>query len=174
MTDEPLRGRLLVAAPTLGDPNFSHTVVLLLEHTDEGALGLVLNRPSDVTVELALPDWHAAAAEPPVVFVGGPVQPNAVIAIGCGTDGTDEIIPGLTVVDLAGAPAPPGARVRVFAGYAGWGAGQLEDEIAAGGWYLVDGTAADTLTAAPDDLWAVVLRRQGGLFTTIPENPSQN
>jgi putative transcriptional regulator len=172
-------GRLLVATPDLADPNFSHAVVLLLEHNDEGAFGVVLNRPSDVDVAAALPGWERLSAPPDVVFVGGPVQQDGVVALAAGTDDVLEksVLPAVGVVDLDRDPLVAGAgldRVRVFAGYAGWGAGQLESEVADGGWFVVDATPGDVFSDDPEELWLVVLHRQGGIFTTIPEDPSLN
>ncbi|HEX3622271.1 MAG TPA: YqgE/AlgH family protein [Acidimicrobiales bacterium] len=182
-----MKGRLLVATPNLGDPNFERTVVLVLEDGDEGALGVVLNRPSELDVAEPLPEWARAAAHPPVVFIGGPVAPSAAVCVarlgpagaaegwqpllGAGPVGTldldsdpDETIPRLD-------------EIRVFAGYAGWGPGQVDREIADGGWFVVDADAADPLSPAPEDLWATVLRRQPGtlaLFAAYPPDPSRN
>lgn len=178
--DTALAGRLLVAAPSLQDPNFSHAVVLVLDHGDEGALGVILNRPSEVAVTALLPEWAARAVAPAVVFVGGPVQTDALIGLGRSTPvdgGGRQVLPGLGPLDLASAPAEqPGGvdRVRLFAGYAGWTAGQLEQEIAAGGWFVVEGAADDAFTGAPEDLWRAVLVRQGGVFRTVPADPSVN
>lgn len=178
--DTVLIGRLLVAAPNLEEPNFSHTVVLVLDHSDEGALGVVLNQPSDVTVTAVLPEWAHRTAAPEVVFVGGPVQADALIGLGRAgvvDDAGRQVVPGLCPLDLASGPAEQLAdveEVRLFAGYAGWSAGQLESEIAAGGWFVVDGAADDAFTGAPQDLWRAVLVRQGGVFRTVPADPSAN
>lgn len=175
MTDGYLRGRLLVATPSLGDPNFSHTVVLILDHGADGAVGVVLNRPSQVPVTTILPEWTVPAVEPPVVFVGGPVQREAVIALGRTDEaaGGQPVSPGVAVVDLTQA-AERGLGIRVFAGYGGWGAGQIDAEIDAGGWFVVDAQPDDAFTRRPGALWLTVLSRQGGLFTTIPEDPTLN
>lgn len=178
------RGRLLVATPELSDPNFERTVVLLLEHTPEGAVGVVLNRPSGASLSEAGADWNgwdAFAAPPEVVFVGGPVSRTAVIAVAGVTDGKlDGFQPVLGdllgIVDLSAEPTGVGA-VRLFAGYAGWGSGQLEGEIAAGGWFILDALASDPLSAEPEELWREVLRRQGGrlaLFAACPVDPTLN
>lgn len=161
----------MVATPRLVDPNFAGTVLLLLEHGGEGALGIVINRPTDVPVTAVLPPLPGLAS-PAVIFSGGPVQRQAVIALGRGGSGTP-VLPGLTVVNLGDDAAAAGAA-RVFSGYAGWGAGQLEEEIAAGSWFVVDGRAADALSEEPEGLWHGVLARQGGLYTTASENPSLN
>lgn len=180
------KGRLLVATPTLGDPNFDRTVVLVLEHTAEGAVGVVLNRPSATELAEAGADWGGwdlLAAAPSVIFVGGPVSRNAVICLGHATadevDGYQSLLPPLGLLDLAG-PPPPGGEVktiRLFAGYAGWGEGQLESEIAEGAWFVVDADPGDALTGEPGELWGEVLRRQGGrlaLFAACPPDPSVN
>ncbi|MGH3443161.1 MAG: YqgE/AlgH family protein [Nitriliruptorales bacterium] len=181
--DEPLepleaRGRLLVAAPDLADPNFHRTVVLLLEHDDDGTLGVVLNRPSETAVGELLPDWQRTAADPGVVFVGGPVVPNGLIGIAEATGAADEGIQlpgGLEVVDLEQTPGLSGAgRLRVFAGHAGWVGGQLEAEVMGGSWFIVDAEPGDVFSADPEELWTTVLRRQGGVFTTVPVDPSLN
>jgi putative transcriptional regulator len=185
---------LLVATPELGDPNFDRSVVLLLEHTPEGAVGVVLNRPSGTPLTEAGTDWggwDAFAAPPDVVFVGGPVARTAVIAVartippgGSGvspedvkTDGFQPVLGDYVgIVDLALEPQGVDA-VRLFAGYAGWGGGQLEAEIAAGGWFVLDALPSDPLSAEPEALWREVLRRQGGrlaLFADCPSDPSMN
>ncbi len=170
------RGRLLVATPALVDPNFASTVILLLDHGNEGAVGVVVNRPSDIAVRTALPAWLGTVAPPPVVFSGGPVQRDAVIALArvdrpAGDDGA--ILPGVAAVDLGAGDYRPGT-VRVFAGYAGWGAGQLEAEVAAGGWFVFDARRDDAFSDDPAGLWLAVVRRQGGLYTAACEDPTRN
>lgn len=180
MTAELRSGRLLVATPDLADPNFAHSVVLLIEHNDEGAFGLVINRPSDVEVATALPGWEELSAEPACVFVGGPVQQDGVVAIGRSDDDhvlAKRVMPSIGVVDLEQDPALAGVDldlVRVFAGYAGWSPGQLEAEITEGGWFVVDAEPDDVFAEDPEELWRTVLHRQGGVFITVPEDPSLN
>jgi putative transcriptional regulator len=172
-------GRLVVAAQGLVDPNFAHTVVLLIEHDEDGAFGVVLNRPGDVPISEALAPWAALTAEPPVIFTGGPVQPEGVIALGRthAPTGAPEVLGGVEVVDLDGDPALAAAElrsVRLFSGYAGWAPGQLEAELADGGWFVVDADPADVVSSDPANLWRAVLARQGGLFVTVSEDPSLN
>lgn len=175
-----LKGRLLVATPALGDANFAHTVVYLLEHGIEGAMGVVLNRPSDVEVADALPKWDTLAAKPGVLFLGGPVQPEAVVALGHGAVRSEQmasVSDDVGIVDLRADPLTLIGEVdalRLFAGYAGWGAGQVEEEIAEGGWFVVDAEPSDLFGDRPDDLWLQVMTRQGGLFTNISHDPTLN
>jgi putative transcriptional regulator len=180
-------GRLLVATPSLTDPNFERTVVLMLEHSDEGALGLVLNRPSPLELSGALPEWDGFAASPPVVFVGGPVNQGSVIALARAgsTEPSDAWTPitgldGLGVLDLGKDPYEFGIaveEVRVFTGYAGWGPGQLEMELREAAWFVVNAVPEDALVTDPDTLWPSVLRRQGGALARVamyPPDPSVN
>lgn len=171
----PRRGRLLVATPSLAGPEFARTVVLLLEHGPSGALGVVLNRPSEVTLASVLPDWRGAASHPPVVFAGGPVETSALLALGApaGDDGEVAVLPGIAPVDLRGGGSG-GGRVRVFAGYAGWSPRQVESEVDGGGWFVVDGTADDVTTPEPEHLWRAVLTRAGGVYTTATPDPGRN
>ena len=182
---DSLRGRLLVSTPGLGDPNFERAVVLLLEHDPEGALGVILNRPTDTAVGEVLPDWQDLTSDPPVVFAGGPVDGTAAICLGSTRPGVvnaavQAVSPTLGVVDLDSDPALLAADVayiRVYAGYAGWGAGQLDAEVEAGGWIVVDCLPPDPFTASPLTLWRGVLRRQGGrlaLASTYPADPTHN
>jgi len=179
-----LKGRLLVATPSVGDPNFAGTVVLLLEHSGDGAMGVVLNRPSDIQVAQHLPGWTEVVVEPSVVFLGGPVSPNAALCLARVDadleEGWSPLVGQVGTVDLNLDPAHAVAgveAVRIFAGYAGWAPRQLEAEIAEGGWFVVDADPADALSSLPEDLWRDVLRRQTGtvaLFAEYPPDPSVN
>ncbi len=181
-----LAGRLVVASPTLLDPNFRRSVVLLLGHGDDGAFGLVVNRPLQVDVAAVLPEWQPYATLPGRLFQGGPVQLDSALGLvavpGDGEEpvGVRRILGSVGLVDL---DAPPEVVVaglsglRIFAGYAGWSRGQLEDEIGEGAWYVVDAEPRDAFSAEPDELWRQVLRRQRGdlaLVSTFPEDPAQN
>lgn len=162
-------GALLVATPLLGDPNFARSVVLLLQHDDEGTLGVVIDRPTTIPVDEYLPAWGRVAVDPAVVFHGGPVDSEVGI-------GVSIRFGSIEVVELAGDPVDD-APVRIFAGYAGWGAGQLEEELAQDAWFVLDFTPSDLLTESPEDLWAAVLRRQTGhlaVFATYPPDPQMN
>jgi putative transcriptional regulator len=186
-----LAGRLLVATPLLADPNFRRTVVLIVEdEVEEGTLGVVLNRPSTIPVGQVLEPWTELVTGPDVVFKGGPVSPNSALALAT-VGGTDEPVgwraldgaPALARLGLVDLDAPPGlladaiARFRVYAGYAGWGPGQLQDEIDEGAWYVIKAELADVFDDDPERLWHTVLRRQGGdmaFLATYPEDPSLN
>jgi putative transcriptional regulator len=179
-----LKGRLLVAAPALADPNFRRTVVLMLEHTAEGSVGLVLNRPTPMLAREALPDVLAAAlADEERVHQGGPVQPEAVLLLGdfVEPDAAAGIAFGsVGIVDPEADLEQLGSKVRqmrAFGGYAGWAGGQLEAEFAEGAWIDAVGLPSDVFTTEPDGLWSEVLRRKGGryrLIAQMPEDPSLN
>jgi putative transcriptional regulator len=186
-----LAGRLLVATPVLSDPNFRRTVVLIVEHeAEQGTLGVVLNRPTQVQVGQVLEPWTDLATSPSVVFNGGPVAPNSALALAL-VPGTDEPVgwhpldgaPAVARLGLVDLDAPPGllapavASLRVYAGYAGWSADQLEAEIGEGAWYVLPAEPGDAFCAEPERLWPAVLRRQGGelaYVATYPDDPSLN
>jgi putative transcriptional regulator len=164
------KGQLLVATPPLVDPNFDRTVVFMVEHNEQGAFGLVLNRPTDAQLAAVIPEWAPAANEPAVMFIGGPVQTDAIIALGLrrgqrdDAEGWVSVLDSLGTVDLGRDPdvVGPVDSLRVFAGYSGWGPGQLDAELAANAWIVIDADLADPFTAEPDQLWRHVLGRQGG------------
>ncbi|MBA3488068.1 MAG: YqgE/AlgH family protein [Longispora sp.] len=178
---DTLTGRLLVASPMLQDPNFERTVVLLVSHDETGALGVVLNRATEVAVGELLPAWGRFAGEPDVLFEGGPIQPEAAICL-ARTRAEKRKLPGylpihagVGTVDLSSDPEPLSQdlmSIRVFAGYAGWSIGQVESEIADGAWLVYDALPGDPFMSRPDDLWALVLRRQGGLVAALAHYPS--
>lgn len=183
MTDAGLTGRLLVASPRLIDGNFDRSVVFVIDHSDGGAVGVVLNRPSTTALGDALPEWGDRATEPPVLFIGGPVNPSAAIALADAVgdhEGWRPVRDRLGIIDLEHAPDDFTIRIdglRVFAGYAGWSAGQLEGEINAGAWFVVDPSPGDVLSSSPERLWRDVLRRQRGTIAAIanfPADLSQN
>ncbi len=174
---DSLRGQLLVASPSLIDPNFRRSVVLIGEHGDEGAMGVVLNRPSPVTVDQAVPPLAELVEPVELVHVGGPVQQQAIVVLGEFDDpgqaavivvGSVGFLPG----EIEDAAALGGlGRVRVFAGYAGWGPGQLEQELAEEAWIVVPAEAEDVFAADADGLWSTVLRRRGGPYAVLAQMP---
>src|SRR5581483_6006078 len=165
-----LQGKLLVSSPALVDPNFRKTVVLVAHHDDEGAIGLVLSRPSSVPASDAVPalDGLPGGADP--VFVGGQVQPEAFMALAEFDDVNDAAAPIFGDVGFVPAGEEPDGlapvvqlsirRVRLFAGYAGWGPGQLEAELEEPSWIVVDAESDDPFADDPDDLWRTVLHRK--------------
>jgi len=178
-----LRGQLLVAGPALDDPNFRRTVLLVGEHGEEGAMGVVLNRPTSVTVSEAVPPLASLAEDGALVHLGGPVQPRAVVVLADFVDPTDAadlvfdtvgFLPGeIEDEDEVG----PVRALRVFAGYAGWSPGQLEDELEEGSWLVLPARASDIFSVEPDALWREVLRRQGGalaVLALLPDDPRVN
>jgi putative transcriptional regulator len=182
------RGSALVAAPGLQDPNFRRTVVLIIDHTASGTLGVVLNRPSEVPVRDVLPLWGPHATLPRALYVGGPVQRRAALCVAAlpagvdaeRTDGMIKVRGSLALIDLEADPelmAPQLRGLRVFAGYAGWGQGQLAREISRGDWVVVPALADDVLAPLNTDLWSRILRRQGmplALLATYPSDPTEN
>jgi putative transcriptional regulator len=180
---DSLRGHLLVASPALIDPNFRRAVVLIGEHTDEGAMGLVLNRPSPASVSEAVPDLEALVDPLAPVFVGGPVRPSAVLVL---AEWEDPDLAGLLVGERIGFLPAEGefetleqatSRARVFAGYAGWGPGQLEDEVERSDWVVAPVDEDDVFGEDPEELWPAVLERLGGRFALLarmPADPSLN
>ncbi len=174
---DTLRGQLLVAAPILSDPNFHRTVVLVAEHGDEGAMGLVLNRPTDTPVGTALPELAPLAGDDDPVYLGGPVALESVLAVAELDDPDDASDLLFGTVGFVQEPDVPVLRGRVFVGYAGWSAGQLEEELAEEAWLVLPAEADDLFSADPDGLWSTVLRRQGGpyaLLSLMPPDPSLN
>lgn len=199
------RGRLLVATPPLSDPNFDRSVVFMLEHRAQGAIGVVINRPTHTPVATILADWSDRCATPATIFRGGPVGTDSLIALAPGgpdrdhdaqraehgdgeqgdgeqgdgehgDDGPDEVggiatSGGMVItVDLA-APDADVERVRVFAGYAGWGPGQLDDELDASAWLVLDADLDDLFSATPERLWREVLARQRGQLAWLANAP---
>jgi putative transcriptional regulator len=174
---EPLVGKLLIASPTLTD-YFERAVVLVLAHADEGAMGVVLNRPTELDVADAVPALADLVSDDDMVYMGGPVSPRSVVALGELDAGAGEaatpVFGSVGVVDPDQVDASIG-RLRVFAGYAGWGAGQLEAEVEQEAWFVVAAEPDDPF--GHDDLWPIALRRKGGEFALLarmPSDPSVN
>ena len=176
------RGQLLIAGPGLGDPNFWRTVVLVVEHTDEGALGLVLNRPSDTTVGDAVPQLGELVDPGEDLLVGGPVQQSSVIVLAEFDDPGDAALIAFDDVGILrtgpDGHGGPGLRAtRAFVGHAGWGPGQLDGEVERGDWILEPARRSDAFASEPLHLWPSVLARKGGtyaLLARMPVDPSVN
>ena len=186
VTADRTTGRLLVSTPQLDDGVFHRSVILMLQHSDEGAQGVVLNKPLGAEVDAVLPGWGEHIAAPQTLFQGGPVQVDS--ALGLVTVPRDEGLPpgsqrlfgSVAIIDLDTPPLlvmPEVGGLRIFAGYAGWSAGQLEGELRRGSWYVVDSVPDDLLTAEPERLWERVLRRQRGELAFValfPSDPELN
>ena len=180
---ESLRGQLLIAGPSLLDPNFWRTVVLVVEHSEEGALGLVLNRPSETTVGDASEELGELVDADDLLLIGGPVQPSAVIVLAQFEDPGDAALTAFDDVGVVGTGSSPeelaaGVRTaRAFVGHAGWGAGQLDSELERDDWILEPARTDDAFSAQPRELWSTVLTRKGGSYALVarmPADPSSN
>ncbi len=177
------RGKLLIAGPALLDPNFWRTVVLVIEHSDDGALGLVLNRPSDTTVGESVPQLDNLVDPDEYLYIGGPVQPSSVIVLAEFEDPGDAALLSFDDIGVLGTGAAPeehGAGVREgrgFVGHAGWGPGQLDSELERDDWILEPARREDAFTTEPRELWTSVLTRKGGSYALVarmPPDPSVN
>jgi putative transcriptional regulator len=179
---DTLEGQLLIASPALLDPNFRRAVVLITEHTNDGAAGLILNRPSPTPVSELVPELEPLVEDEEQIWLGGPVQTNAVLVLGEFVDPDDAAVPlfgslGFPALDDPEEVVPATTRRRVFAGYAGWGAGQLENELGREDWIIEEASNDDAFTENPEHLWSDVLRRKGGIYelvARIPDDPSVN
>jgi putative transcriptional regulator len=171
-TRDPAPGDVLVASILLADGVFNQTVVLILDCDEDGALGVILNEISQTPLDAVLPDWVKAVSEPRLLFHGGPVSPNGAICLASVTNAGEEPPGWRPLFDTVGL-----LHLRIFAGYAGWGAGQLQSEIAEGMWHVADAVYDDVFGTRPLDLWRGVLRRQHSdlaLFSTWVEDPESN
>jgi putative transcriptional regulator len=175
--------QLLIASPSLLDPNFHRTVVLIAHHDQQGAMGVVLNRPTTTTIGEALPDVEEILDPDEPVYAGGPVATDGVMIL---AELTDPSLAALRVDDDLGfiaveaddlAIAAATRRARAFAGHAGWGPGQLESELEEEAWFVEAARREDAFTTAPEQLWSTVLRRKGGSYALVarmPLDPSVN
>jgi putative transcriptional regulator len=181
--DESLRGKLLVASPALVDPNFARSVVLITEHSDDGAMGIVLDRPSEAIVGEVVPQLADVAGAEAPIYVGGPVQPTALVILAEFSD--PEAAAWIVVADVGFAAAGVDTselsdvvrRGRVYAGYSGWGAGQLEAELEEGSWIVEPPIPKELFPDEPETLWNDVLARKGGQYALVarmPADPSLN
>jgi putative transcriptional regulator len=177
------RGQLLIAGPALLDQNFWRTVVLMVEHNEEGALGLVLNRPSETSIGDAVPQLDELLDSDDPIFIGGPVQPSAVIVLAEFEDPSDAALLAFDDVGVLGTgaslddPVAGVRRGRAFVGHAGWGPGQLDGELERGDWIVEPATVDDAFSPEPEALWPEVLTRKGGSYALIarmPPDPSVN
>ncbi len=173
---DSLRGHLLIAAPSLFD-YFRRTVVLVIEHTPDGAMGVVLGRETETRVADAVPALAELPGSDEGVYLGGPVAPESLVALG---DFEDPEAAGTQVIGSLGTLDPDGdneslRRLRVFAGYAGWGPGQLDGELEEDAWIVQAADPEDPFRSG--DIWSDALGRKGGryrLMATMPADPSLN
>jgi putative transcriptional regulator len=180
---DSVRGQLLIAGPPLIDPNFWRTVVLVVEHSEDGALGLVLNRPSETTVGEAVEELGELVAEDERLFIGGPVQPSAVIVLAQFEDPNDAALTAFDDVGVLGTASGSEQlsvgilQARAFVGHAGWGPGQLDSELERDDWILETAGLEDAFSNEPLELWSTVLTRKGGSYALVarmPADPSAN
>ncbi|WP_343287452.1 YqgE/AlgH family protein [Gordonia sp. SID5947] len=175
-------GTLLLASTDLLEPTFARTVIYVMEHNDAGSLGVVLNRMSQTAVHNLLPQWSDLSASPRALFVGGPVKQDAALCLGVvklgadisGHEGLRPLDGRVVLVDLDADPAELSevlVGVRVFAGYSGWGIGQLDGELEQNSWMLASALANDLLVPPTTDLWADVLRRQPWPLPLVASHP---
>ena len=177
MDGDSLKGSLLVATPALLDPNFRRTVVLVAEHGEAGAMGVVLNRPSETAVAEAIPELVSLAGDEEPVFVGGPVAVDSLLALAEVEEPDDTLELVVGAIAFVQDPEVPALRGRIFVGYAGWSPGQIEAELDEESWVVVPAEPDDVFSEDPDELWSSVLRRQGGplaLLSSMPPDPSLN
>jgi putative transcriptional regulator len=177
-----LRGQLLISGGNLYDPSFRHTVVLVGEHNEAGALGVILNRPLDVTVALAVPPLAELVPPGEALFEGGPVNPPQPVLLADFHDPSEAHLPvfgsiGFLIGEVPREAARGLRRARIFAGYAGWDAGQLEAELEEEAWIVEPARPEDVFTDDPESLWTRVLRRKGpefDLLSRMPYDPTMN
>jgi putative transcriptional regulator len=181
---ESLKGQLLIASPRLVDPNFWRTVVLIVDHSEEGALGVVLNRPSETSVGEAVAELEGLVDSDEPLFIGGPVQPSTVITLAQFGDAEDAALLAFDDVGVLGTGGPPleelAERVliaRAYVGHSGWGPGQLDSELERDDWILEPATLEDAFSTEPLELWSSILTRKGGSYALVarmPADPSAN
>jgi putative transcriptional regulator len=180
---ESARGKLLIAGPALLDPNFWRTVVLVVEHNEDGALGLVLNRPSETSVGDAVPQLEELVDSDELLYIGGPVQPSSVIVLARLEDPSDAALLSFDDIGVIGTgdasdgPVPGVRQGRAFVGHSGWGPGQLEAELERSGWITEPARREDAFSEEPAELWRTVLTRMGGSYALVarmPSDPSVN
>ena len=173
---QPAKGKLLVAARSLSDPNFDQTVVLLLDYSSEGALGLVVNRPTEMKLSLLLPDAEGIGDRVDIVYDGGPVLPGAMVMLlrtDEELDETREILAGVLatpsreILEQRLAQGFPADRLRVYFGHAGWGPGQLDAEIARHDWLILSGDADTVFDASPSEVWPRLIRRESDRLVSL-------
>src|SRR5579859_1070907 len=175
---ESVKGQLLIAGPQLVDPNFWRTVVLVVDHGEEGAFGTVLNRPSETSVGDAVPELGALVDTDEPLFIGGPVQPSTVITLARFRDVEEAALHAFEDIGVLGTGGPPLGELadrvltaRAYVGHSGWGPGQLDSELERGDWILEPARSQDVFSADPRELWSTVLTRKGGSYALVARMP---
>ncbi|MEX0704812.1 MAG: YqgE/AlgH family protein [Planctomycetales bacterium] len=183
MIQDTLRGQFLIAGKRLRDPNFYKTVVLMVEHGAEGAMGLVVNRPSSMTVAHALSEHFDLPETDDVVYLGGPVEPSALFILHDGEfldAGEPPVVPGLYVgssesaferVVRSATEEDSGTHFRIYSGCAGWAPGQLENELERGDWHVLPACAELTLCSDPYETWDQLLQKVHAAHRILPDAP---
>jgi putative transcriptional regulator len=164
---KPAAGRFLVAARELADPNFARSVVLLGQYEEKGAMGLTINRPSAMTIGEALAGFKAAKERKDPAYLGGPVVRTGVLALVRSASKPDDAKPVFGDVYLVSTrpllekllATADATRLRVYLGYAGWGAGQLEMELEIGSWHVISADAATVFDTSPASVWPRLIKR---------------
>jgi putative transcriptional regulator len=178
-------GCFLIASPTLRDPNFSRTVVLLCEHGEDGSMGLVINRPTEHSLIDAISEMPSSATQR--LYWGGPVQQQLVLVLHRSTldaPGSKEIVDGMALgadsealYHVLESAETPEKQVRVFSGYAGWDSGQLEAEMEVRSWIVCPGRSQLVFGVEAEEVWLDALRELGPRYAwlaTMPSDPRVN
>lgn len=177
------KGKLLIAMPQLDDPNFRQTVVLICEHGDEGSLGVIMNRPTEITVSTLIDDFPSVSGTD-CVYAGGPIAKNGMLILCRGDQDYENhsVVDGVFVAKNIDALRVPGVlgpdgEVRCYLGYGGWGPGQLEAEIQSGAWSMISSDSTLIFDADPTVLWPQMMRRLGSnwaFYASMPPDPNLN
>jgi putative transcriptional regulator len=174
------KGKFLIAKRHLWDPNFAHSVVLLVEHSREGAMGLIVNRSSEVTLATVQPELEGVVGRPDTVFLGGPVGRQMMILLVRAERQREGTLPVFDDVYVSSSPLLLGHligegvardRLKVFAGHAGWSPGQLENEVARGDWLIWPADADTVFDPEPEDVWQRLIRRDEDLVASLRMPP---
>lgn len=175
-TEEPAKGKFLIAGPEMRDPNFSETVVLLLEYDETGALGLIINWPTEMPADQVLPDIEGLAEDRHRVFIGGPVQRGQITLLVQADEAPRDARHVFADIYFSGSgdllrrlasEADFEGQFRLYLGFAGWGAGQLDAELARGGWRVLPGEAPIVFDPSPETVWSELVERSAVHWTAL-------
>ena len=177
---EPAKGTFLVASRQVADSNFFQTVVLLATYSEEGAMGLIVNRPTPLELAKMLPHIEGMAERTDLAHFGGPVEKNKMVLLIRGSQQFEEAEAVLPDVQMSASGEllerliAEGAVFRAYAGYAGWGPGQLEAEIDRGDWTVVPATSAAVFSDEPESLWDLLIKKAEVRFARLPAPPAKS